>query len=538
MTTLAEPRPAAAPSAPGVDRPEAHEERPAVRSSRRRPPLLLVAGVAVLTALFLLPIGYIVWLTADIGLARAVELVFRERVLRLLGSTLALVAVTVPLTVVIGVATAWLVERTDLPGRRLWGVLFAAPLAVPAFVTSYAWLGVDPSIGGLSGGVLIAVSAYFPLVYLPAAATFRWIDPAEEEVARSLGLSGWPIVIRVLVPQLRLAVLGGALLVALHLLSEYGAFSMIRFDTFTTAIVEQYQSTFASDAGGMMAGVLVLLCLVLLVAEAGARGRARYARLGSGAARRPTAVRLGRWTPLALLGSVVVVGLSLGVPVGVVIRWLIVGGADVWTDPHLAEAFGQSVGYGLYGAAGCVLFALPIAWLTIRYPGPTSRLVEGVNYVASSLPGIVVALALTTVCVRVLPQIYQTVILVLAAYVLLFIPRAVVTLRAGLAQAPERLEEAARALGRPPIIAILTVTLRRAMPSFLAAFALVFLAVINELTATLLLSPAGTSTLATRFWSLGLDLDYAAAAPFAMIMIVMSAPMTYLLLRQSTAVGR
>ena len=81
-------------------------------------------------------------------------------------------------------------------------------------------------------------------------------------------------------------------------------------------------------------------------------------------------------------------------------------------------------------------------------------------------------------------------------------------------------------------------TLRRMLPSFVAAFALVFLAVVNELTATLLLSPAGTSTLATRFWSLGLDLDYAAAAPFAMIMIVMSAPMTYLLLRQTAAVGR
>lgn len=504
----------------------------------RRPPLLLLAVVSALTALFLLPIGYIVWLTADLGLARALEMVFRERVLRLLGSTLALVAVTVPLTVVIGVAVAWLVERTDLPGRRLWGVLFAAPLAVPAFVTSYAWLGVVPSIGGLSGGALIAVSAYFPLVYLPAAATFRWIDPAEEEVARSMGLSTWRVATRVVVPQLRLAVLGGALLVGLHLLAEYGAFSMIRFDTFTTAIVEQYQSTFASEAGGMLAGVLVLLCLVMLVAEAGARGRARYARLGAGAARRPALVRLGGWTLPALGVSLVVVVLSLGVPLGVVTRWLVVGGVEAWADPHLVEAFGQSVGYGLYGAAGCVVLALPVAWLTIRHPGRPARVLEAGNYVASALPGIVVALALTVVAVRVLPPIYQTVVLVLVAYVLLFIPRAVVTLRAGLAQAPERLEEAARALGRPPAVAITVVTLRRMLPSFVAAFALVFLAVVNELTATLLLSPAGTSTLATRFWSLGLDLDYAAAAPFAMIMIVMSAPMTYLLLRQTAAVGR
>ena len=508
------------------------------RDQVRRPPIALSVIVAALTVLFLVPVGYIVWLAVDIGPAQAAELVLRERVLRLLGSTLALVAVTVPLTVVLGVAAAWLVERTTLPGRRIWGVLFAAPLAVPAFVISYAWLGIDPSIGGLSGGVLIAVSAYFPLVYLPAAATLRWIDPAEEEVARSLGLSGASIVFRVLVPQLRLAVLGGALLVALHLLAEYGAFSMIRFDTFTTAIVDQYQSSFASASGGVLAGVLVLVCLVLLVMEAGARGRARYARLGSGTARRTTPVRLGRWTPVALLGALAVVVISLGVPVFVVSRWLVVGGVEVWANPDLAEAFGQSVGYGFYGAAGAVLLALPVAWLTIRYPGPTARLAEAGNYVASSVPGIVVALALTTVSVRMLPQIYQTVVLVLAAYVLLFLPRAVVTLRAGLAQAPERLEEAARSLGCPPWRAVCTVTVRRMAPSMLVSFALVFLAVINELTATLLLSPAGTSTLATRFWALGLDLDYAAAAPFAMILIVMSAPMTYLLLRQTTVGGR
>ena len=146
---------------------------------------MLVVGAV--TLLLLLPVGYVAWLAADIAPSRLAELVFRERVARLFWSTVGLVVMTVPLTVVIGVAAAWVVERTDLPGRRVWGVLLAAPLAVPAFVTSYAWLGVDPSIGGLGGGVLIAVSAYFPLVYLPAAATLRWIDPAEEEVARSLG---------------------------------------------------------------------------------------------------------------------------------------------------------------------------------------------------------------------------------------------------------------------------------------------------------------------------------------------------------------
>ena len=494
--------------------------------------------VAAVTALSVAPLLYICWVAVEVGYQRGVELVFRGRVGDLLANTIALLATTVPLALVIGVGAAWVVERTDLPGRRLLGVVLAAPLAIPAFVAGYAWLGLIPSIGGLWGGTLIAVTSYYPLVYLPAAATFRRLDPALEEVARSLGSDSPMVAIRVVLPQLRLSVLGGSLLVGLHLLAEYGAFAMIRFDTFTTAIVQQYQSTFASDAGSMLAGVLVLLCLVLLLSEALARGRARYARLGAGSARRPEPVRLGAWTPVvfALIGSVAV--LSTGVPVFVLARWLVIGGAEVWRNPDLWPSLAQSLGYGLYGSAGCVLLAVPVAWLSIRYPGPASRVVEATSYVTSSLPGIVVALALTTISVRILPEIYQTVWLVLIAYVLLYIPRAVVTLRAGLAQAPIRLEEAARSLGRSPFQAVLAVTLPRLLPAVFAAFALVFLAVVTELTATLLLSPAGTATLATRFWSLSLDLDYAAAAPFAVIMVVLSAPMTYLLLRQSAAEER
>jgi iron(III) transport system permease protein len=119
------------------------------------------------------------------------------------------------------------------------------------------------------------------------------------------------------------------------------------------------------------------------------------------------------------------------------------------------------------------------------------------------------------------------------AYVLLFLPRALVSLRAGLAQAPKELEEAAQALGRRPASAFFRVTLRLAAPAAAGGAALVFLAVVNELTATLLLAPTGTSTLATEFWNLSSGIDYAGAAPYALLMILLSAPMTYLLFQQS-----
>ncbi|WP_427916086.1 ABC transporter permease [Sinomonas halotolerans] len=472
-------------------------------------------------------------MTVAAGWETAVALVFRARTLELLGNTVLLAAITVPLCIVVGVGGAWLVERTSLRGSKAWAVLLAAPLAIPAFVNSYAWVSAVPSLEGVFSGVLIATLSYYPLVYIPAAAVLARLDPAIEQSAASLGLGAWSVFFRVVLPQLRIAIAGGALLVALHLLAEYGAFAMVRFDTFTTAIMEQYRSTFNGAAGNMLASVLVALCLVLLAAEARLRGNARYARIGSGAQSTPTRLPLGRWEPAAQGALAAVAVLAVGVPLWIVGRWAVAGGAAIWQTAELAHAVGSSLWLGLLGALVTTVVAFPLAFLAVRFPGTLSRTLELANYVTSSLPGIVLALAFVTVSLRMVPGIYQTTGLLVAAYVLLFLPRALVNLRAGLAQAPKELEEAARALGKAPLTAFVRVTLRLAAPAAAGGAALVFLAVVNELTATLLLSPLGTKTLATEFWSLSSEIDYAGAAPYALLMIALSAPVTYLLFQQS-----
>jgi iron(III) transport system permease protein len=109
-------------------------------------------------------------------------------------------------------------------------------------------VSVAPSLHGLFAGVLVSVLAYFPFLYLPVAASLRGLDPVHEDVAASLGLTPCRVFFRVVLPQLRLAIWGGGLLLALHLLSEYGLYAMVRFDTFTTAIFDQFQSTFNGPA--------------------------------------------------------------------------------------------------------------------------------------------------------------------------------------------------------------------------------------------------------------------------------------------------
>ncbi len=157
-------------------------------SGERLPVVLLVPAVAVSVAA-LIPLVYVVFITVQTGMGPVAELIFRPRVFELFANTMALLLFTIPACVALGVGAAWLVERTDLPGRRVWAVLLAAPLVVPAFVTSYGWITIFPSLAGLGAGVLVATLSYFPLIYLPVVATLRRLDPALEEVAASLGRS-------------------------------------------------------------------------------------------------------------------------------------------------------------------------------------------------------------------------------------------------------------------------------------------------------------------------------------------------------------
>ena len=490
-------------------------------------------GIAavIVSLLALMPLGFVVGVGINTGWETASALIFRPRVGELLVNTALLVAITVPICIALAVALAWLTERSDLPGARTWAWLAVAPLAVPAFVHSYAWMTVAPGLHGLPGAVLVSVIAYFPFLYLPVSAALRRLDPGMEDTAASLGLGPWAVFWRVVVPQLRLAICGGSLLIGLHLLAEYGLYVMIRFDTFTTAIVDQFQSTYNGPAANMLSGVLVVCCFALLAFENFARGNERYARVGTGASRLPIRRALGGWQWLCQLLPLVTTLLAIGVPLVTLTRWLTFGGLGVWRVDEIGQALAQTLGLALAGAVITTVAAVPMAWLSIRSPSKFQRVLEACNYMVGSLPGVVIALALVTLTVR-LP-IYQTAVTVLTAYLLMFLPRALISLRTGIAQAPVELERAARSLGRTPAQALWSVTMRLAAPSAAAGAAMVALGITNELTATLMLAPNGTHTLATSFWAYSSEIDYAAAAPYALIMVLLSLPMTWLLYAQS-----
>lgn len=507
---------------------------PAGGVKARTPGLLLILLAVVITLCSLLPLAFVTQVTFSSGWQTIRTLLFRPRVAELMLNTTLLNLCTLPLNIAAGTGLAWLTERTALPGRRLWSLLCTAPLGVPAFIQSYAWISVQPAMSGLSAAVFLSLLAYFPFIYLPAAAVLRRLDPELEYVAASLGLTPLAVFFRVILPQMKLAILGGVLLTVLHLLAEYGLFALIRFDSFTTAIFDQFQSTFNGPAANMLAGVLTLTCLLFLLLDIKVRGKTRYTRVGAGVPQRqrPKPLTLPVKVVCTLLPLTLVV-LSLGVPLLSLLRWLWLGGVDVWQQPALWRAFQQTLTLAVTGAALTTACAFPLAWLSVRYPQPVFRLMESCNYLTGSLPGLVIALALVTFTLQLAPPLYQTAFTLLLAYVLLYLPRALISLRAGIAQAPAELENVAASLGQPPFRVLWRVTLRLIAPAAASGAALTFIGIASELTATLLLSPLGTRTLASGFWSLTSEIDYVAASPYALLLILLSLPLTSLLYRQA-----
>jgi iron(III) transport system permease protein len=498
---------------------------------RGAPPALLVASSLVALVL-LAPLVFLVIEALRAGAGEVVSLLDRPLTAQLLWNTVRLTLAVGALCTVIGVGAAWLVERTDLPGGRIWSVLLVVPLAVPDFVVSFGWASLSPAVAGFRGSVLVMTLAVYPLVYLPVAANLRNSDPALEEVSRSLGRGPLRTFWRVTLGQARLAILGGCALVALVILAEYGAFEILGYQTFTTEIFTEFSVAFRVPTSSALSLVLVLAGLVVLAAEAFGRGRGRLARVDRMAQRATTRHGLGRWKFPALAGLSALVALSLGVPVASASYWWAAGAKGVLQGASLGNAAWHTGVYAACAAAVSSLMALPVAVLAVRHRGMISLVLERSTYLVLAMPGVVVALSLTYFSNNYANGLaYQTGPMLVAAYAIMFFPLALVGVRASVAQAPPRLEEVARSLGQRRAAVFFRVTLRLVAPGLAAAFSLVFLSAVTELTATLLLVPTGVQTLATQFWAYEQNLAYGQAAPFALFIILVAAVPSYMLNR-------
>jgi iron(III) transport system permease protein len=505
---------------------------PSISGAARRKarPSKLTFGLSILVATALaLPLVFLLIEASDAGAGGVWHLIWRSLTAQLLWNTIRLTVVVTLLCAVVGTLAAYGVERTDLPGRHLWAVLVVIPFAIPDFVVSFGWNSLFTWVTGFRGAVLVMTFAVYPLVYLPVAASLRGADPAQEELARSLGASRLATFFRITLGQARRAILGGCLLVALVMLAEYGAFEILGYQTFTTEIFSEFNDGFDTNSACALSLVLVLLTLVVLIGERGARDGGRISRNGRGAQRVRARRPLGRAKLPVLLAYGVLVAAGLGIPVASAVYWMFEGGAHALSGVSLGAATLYTAGYSAAAALFATVMALPVALLIVRSPSRFHILLERSTYLILGIPGLIVALALSYFSEQHADGFgYQQAPMLIFAYALLFFPLALVGVRASVLQAPLALEEAASSLGVGRAKVLLRVTLPLIAPGLGAAFCLVFLSAVTELTATLILIPNGVQTLATQFWAYQKNLSYGQAAPFALVIIAIAAVPSYL----------
>ena len=493
-----------------------------MRSGGRRAPALLLVPALLVVSATLLPLWYLGARALERGAAFVVGELLQPRTAELIGRSLALVAVVTVACVVLGVALAVLVGRTDLRGRRPLAVILTLPMAVPSYLLAYLWVSAFPSVTGFWGAALVLVLVSYPLVMLTTMAALAGADPAQEEVARSLGLGGVAVLFRVTLRQARAAIAAGALLVALYALSDFGAVAAMRYEAFTWVIYGAYRSGFNPSRAAVLSLVLLVFAVVLVVAEGRARGLAAASRVGSGTPRPAPVSRLGAWWPLAVLAPAAVIAAAIVVPGWELATWLRAA-SPRWDPLEWFTALGNTVWLSLAAAAVCVVAAVPLGVLAARHRDRGTRVLEGASYIAHGLPAIVIGIAMVSVGVLLLRPIYLQAPLLVLAYAVLFVPLTVGSIRTAVEAAPIRLEEVARSLGRSPVRAFGAVTARVAAPGIAAGTALVLLTCMKELPVTLLLRPTGTDTLATRLWNFSSISDYASAAPYAVALVVFAA---------------
>jgi len=480
-------------------------------------PLAPTVASAAVAAAVLLPVLWLIRTGFDVSPTSAAELLSRPETLRVFLNSAAMVAAVTGASILIGVPLAYLTVRTDLPFARFWTVVIALPLVIPSYVGAFAFVsafgpngalqrilapvGVEslPTIYGLPGAVLVLTLYTYPYVYITTRAALKSFDTTLVEAARTLEHSRWEAFKRITWPQVRPAVAAGSLLVALYALADFGTPAIMRFDAFTRVIFVEFNSFGDGRQMAILLSLqLVAVTLVILTLESRIRG----AEVQAGAGRSTDVVELGllRWP--ALLAPALLAGVSLVVPLGILLGWLAAGGSTVGQSLALEpEYVVNSVGVSAAAALATILAGLPIAYLAARHDHPLASAFERVSYVGYAVPGVVLGLALVFLGTSYATPIYQTLYLLVFAYVVRFLPQAVGSMRTSFLRVNPALPEAARTLGRTSIGAFRHVTLPLVAPGLFGGAALVFLTTMKELEVTLMLRPSGFKTLVLHIWT-------------------------------------
>ena len=461
------------------------------------------------------------------------------------------------LSLVIGLAPAWLVSAYDFPGRRTFEWALVLPLAIPTYIIAYTYAGVfeydnllpstlsavlpgmeawriRSAVMSREGAMVLMALVLYPYVYVIARASFLRQSSTVLEMARTLGRGPWDTFFRVALPMSRPAVAGGLTLVLMEVLNDYGAVKYFGVPTFTTGIFRAWFPLNDPISAMRLSGILLLFVFTLIIFERMQRGRARFDD-GARGYRPPVRRALGgrrRW----LASSVCLLPLALGflVPVAQLTTWATQAGSRA-LDTRFVGLIVNSFSLALVAALIAVLGALLIGYAARLSPTPLLRLASRVSVLGYSIPGAVVAVGVFVPFVWMdrrlnafMTAAFETptglllsggLTALIFAYVVRFLAVALNPIESGFKRLCGNLDDTSRSLGVPPLKTLWKVDLPLLRGTLISAGLLVFVDVLKELPLTLILRPFNFDTLATRAFQLATDEQLARSAVPALLII-------------------
>ena len=469
---------------------------------------------------------------------------WNTRIPELLSNTAWLAATTSLGTFVFGVSLAWIITRLEFVGRGVWEWVLVLPLALPSYVLAYIYtylLGFEGPVElawqqvagpkarivspySLSGATLVMTLNNFPFVYLLTRAALLNMNVSFEEVARVCGASRVAVWTRAILPLLRPAIVSGLSLVILYVVSDFGAMSLLRYQTLTYAVYQQMTGRYDTSAASVLSLLLVTFAFLFLITERGFRQRSRYYQT-TGRFRTVQRRNCSGLETCAILAYLLIIFIAaFGGPAFLLLQWsseaLAAGALD---SRFLGFAWNSALLSGL-AATGAVVIGIPLAYVASRTPTRFHLLVIQAAYAGYVLPGPVGALALLTFISQFAPVLYGGVFILVLAYILHFLPAGLQAMEPAVQQVTPNLEEVSRSLGNSQWRTLRKVTLPLVKKGFIVAWVLMFLQAMKELPATLLLRPVGFDTLAVRVWLEASEEMYQLAAPAALLIVLVSLP--------------
>ena len=515
---------------------------------RRVGALGVVATMIVVVAA--IPLLFVIISSSQLSLS-GWQALWSQRLPGLLWNTLSLAVLVAIFSFILGVSSAWLIARRQFVGRKIATWLMILPLAIPTYVFAHiytilfeedGWIGklwlsvfgdhvAIPDLYSVGGVTFVLSIAGFSYVFLLVRSALEHSNPSLEEAARIQGLSPFAVFWRVNLPLLRPAIAAGLSLVVLHVLSDFGAVSMLRYQTFTLSIYLQMNGRFDYQGAAGLSMVLVLLSFSFLIFERWSRNRQRYYASGTQLRR----IRLRHASVFEQCLIWLWLGLITLFAFALPLFWMFDWSLQAWQQGLLDESFWGYVSNSLVVAAGAatvaIMVAFPVAFFHARKQSTLSTSYIQLSSIGFVLPGPVIALGVLSFILAVLSPLYGGLAALLMALVVRFLPLAVQSQEAALQHLTPSIEQAGRILGAGPLENLRRVVLPMISNGMIVAWVLVFIDAMKELPATLILRPTGFDTLPVRIWIEASEESLELAAPAALMLVLGTLPALWIMMR-------